>query len=375
MKKKNKENNYGFSDNNWAIVSGYIKEFDTPEKRSQDLLRKINFKGCSYCGTSEVRRNKDGRSAYCSKCRMNSQITAGTFFHGISRLDIVHPQIYFYEAGVKFSANQIRVLFECAYGTAWRSNNKIKKVVFDAMKEGCTSTIHSSLFEPVYSKRSVETPARHHPRYEQVVCEDEHASSNSAQDQQNRNEQEQPENTDTESTAPFYASTNAHNSDGANKTYEILDFLGEAPISFDNLLDVANLTAGNACMQLLELEFQGLIEKLPGDNYTRKRDPKREFAKSDLAISTIQIFEQPDQGLKSSIEKIIGFIKETFHGISRKYLQLFLAANWLYQDRSRWNKGSVFQACLAHDRVTEKELKEFNSKISVLFFKPQKSLV
>lgn len=370
MKKKSKENNFGFSDKNWAIVSGYIKEFDTPEKRSQDLLRKIDFKGCSYCGTTDVRRNKNGRSAYCRKCRLNSQITAGTFFHGISRLDIVHPQIYFYEAGVEFSANQIRVLFECAYGTAWGSNHKIKKVVFDSMKDGSLSAIHSSLFEPLYSKRSLETPARHHPRYEQVVCENEHAASTCSDEEKTEQKKEQAESNDPGSTTNFYAS----DAEGGNKTYEILNFLGEDPISFDNLVEVSNVTAGNACLQLLELEFQGIIEKMPGDNYARKRGAKDAFPKLDLVISSIQLLEHDDQEPKRSIEKIIDFIKETFHGISRKYLQLFLAADWLYQDRSRWRKGALFQACLAHDRVTEKELKQFNSGISVLFYEHQNSL-
>lgn len=375
MKKKNKENNFGFSDKNWAIVSSYLKEFDTPEKRSQDLLRKIEFKGCGYCGTADVRMNKDGRSAYCSKCRLNSQITAGTFFHGISRLDVVHPQIYFYEAGVQFSANQIRVMFECAYGTAWGTNHKIKKVVLKAMKEGGTISIHSSLFEPVYSKRSVETPARHHPRYEQEICESEYAADKSEQENQNRHRhQEQNESNGSKFTSNSSDSSSPPDVDGDQDPFAILNFLGEEAISFDALIEMANVPAGSACLQLLDLQFQGVIEKLPGDNYARKKAAKNALPKTDLAISTIQLFEQTDPGLKHSIERIINFIKETFHGISRKYLQLFLAANWLYEDRSRWTRGSLFQACLAHDRVTEQEIKKFNSSISVLFFKPQNKL-
>lgn len=358
MKKKDKSNNFGFSDECWEIVQNYLQEFDTPEKRTQDILRRIDFRGCSYCGTKEVRMNSDGRSAYCSKCRANSQITAGTFFHGMSRLDVLHPQIYFLEAGVKFSAHQIRTLFECAYGTAWGANKKIKKVIMDAMN-GALDEIHSCFFESLYVKRSIETPARHHPRAEQRLVEDLQG-----------NHSEQKNGNDTQSTWETADSTN-HQTNSESSIIEpdhpLLSVFDDQPISLERIISKVQKPFSEVCMELLYLELDNLVEKLPGNKYVRKATAKG----NGLFISSIQLFEQNDHKPQDGINKIVDFIKEVFHGVSRKYLQFFLAIFWHHHDKTRWRRGQLIEACLNHDHVSINEIKKFNTSLKVQCFSAQ----
>ena len=364
MKKKDKKSQFGFSNEHWELVEKYLREYDTAEKRTQALLQKVQFKGCSYCGTSEVRMNPGGRSAYCSKCRVNSHVTAGTFFHGMSRLDVMHPQFYFLDAGIEFSSNQIKRLFDCAYNTAWEANRRIQKVIVDAMGE-ILIAIHSSLFSMLYLKRSLETPANQHPRAEQFNFKyddtDNEATSNSYTKADEADQSSS--HADAESTAMNNHATSSQDSE--QKT--LLTFIGNEGVSFDDILLHESKSISEVCFDLLQLELDGLIEKLPGDRYALKTSKDKLDAQS-LQITSIQLIEQTNDQLLEKIEQIVLFLKDIFHGTSRKYLQFFVGTHWFYHDKNFWRKGELLQQCVRHARITIKEIKAFVTPANVSCF-------
>ena len=373
MKRLNHQ--FGFSDKHWAVVKKYLQEFDTAEKRTQALLQNIKFKGCSYCGKTDLRMYPGGRSGYCSSCRIDSHVTAGTFFHGISRLDVMHPQFHFFEAGIEFSSNQIKTMFNCAYSTAWEANRRIQRVITEAMGQ-TLSAIFSGLFEPIYLKRSLETPANQHPREEQAAFSNSENES-SAQHDADGADQDQAEygpghaRTKTPPEPGSQPETSLHHNAGfpqATSENPLLNLIGDDPISYESILLKEPDSIAKVCLDLLQLELDGLIEKLPGDRYVRKKKANATMAK--LQISSILLFEQTNDQLLDKIGLIVAFLKEVFHGTSRKYLQLFLGTHWFYHDKEFWRKGELFQRCLQHDRITLEQIKSFKTPVDVQCFLP-----
>ena len=62
-----------------------------------------------------------------------------------------------------------------------------------------------------------------------------------------------------------------------------------------------------------------------------------------------------------AIAAAIAFIREYFHGVSRKYLQVYLAAFWCHFDRDTWNHGTVLRACLKHPPISYIDLLHYKT--------------
>ena len=61
------------------------------------------------------------------------------------------------------------------------------------------------------------------------------------------------------------------------------------------------------------------------------------------------------------IEDFIGFIRVDYHGISRKYVQNYLAAYWCYKDRIYWPVGALLKACLKYRSISSNEIIDYVS--------------
>lgn len=67
----------------------------------------------------------------------------------------------------------------------------------------------------------------------------------------------------------------------------------------------------------------------------------------------------------SCSEQIVGqvlyFVRSYFHGVSLKYLQLYIVAFCCFRPDSKWGSRSILQVCLAHAPINYGELMEFSS--------------
>lgn len=59
--------------------------------------------------------------------------------------------------------------------------------------------------------------------------------------------------------------------------------------------------------------------------------------------------------------QILYFLRQFFHGVSRKYLQLYVVAFCCHRANSRWEKNSILRACLKHPPISYEQLLEFSS--------------
>lgn len=62
-----------------------------------------------------------------------------------------------------------------------------------------------------------------------------------------------------------------------------------------------------------------------------------------------------------AIASAISFIRKYFHGVSNKYLQLYIAAFWCQTDRETWKKGSVLKACLKQRPISYAQLLHYQA--------------
>jgi hypothetical protein len=115
----------------------------------------------------------------------------------------------------------------------------------------------------------------------------------------------------------------------------VYECLGSTPIDADGLLEHLNrpIEELNASLTLLELD--GLAERVNGNCYILSRNATRE--KVNL------LTYEPESSLL--VAAILDFICSKFHGISRKYLQFYVALHWYYSAKSRWPRGSLLEAC------------------------------
>jgi hypothetical protein len=57
-----------------------------------------------------------------------------------------------------------------------------------------------------------------------------------------------------------------------------------------------------------------------------------------------------------TIAAAIAFIRQYFHGVSSKYLQVYLGAFWCHSDRRTWAPGAVLRVCIKHPPISNFDL-------------------
>ncbi|MDZ4833469.1 MAG: hypothetical protein SGJ27_06785 [Candidatus Melainabacteria bacterium] len=215
---------------------------------------------------------------------------------------------------------QFAKLFNIASST---SLNMLKKIMMVVVNElSAHSTVNSSEFEDAISRRSAETPVNQHPRSEIQV------ETSIVEDL----------------VSPLIEKLDVCEL-GIFKLLEV-----DKPLSSDQLLIRGALTSGELALSLLNLKSLGLVKFLPGDLYARDKPPAPPIC---------------DGAQSSRVLKFTGIIIETYQGISRKYLQLYLCAVWIFTDRKRWGQGSLIAACSKAAEIKDSQVRAYVSPPSV----------
>jgi len=237
-------------------------------------------------------------------------------------------------------------------------------------------TVSSAIFSNVFRKRSFVTPAYCHPRAEQEEIDK--ARLNESSSFGTDPDADTPASLAADIGARFFGRYDAkrkvapsarHAEDleseevvaaGESVTRtggfsggetEIYELLSEKPLSVDKLCDLTGMPAEELSVSLLILELSKLVNREPGDYYVRcKPDQSHEVASLSLTG------DDSNDKTAVTVTAAIQFIIEHCHGISRKYLQNYLAAYWCYSDRVTWSQGSLLQLCRQSPRIIESEI-------------------
>ncbi len=389
-----------------CLMVEFNNNFKTEDECLAEIYRAAKEAGllrCRYCRKAHARRISGSRWLKCSNCKILTSLTARTLFHGIRLARPWLVAIWFMEHGVVLSSVQLHKLAGIAQSSALNILRKITTAIRENMKNSVEAP--SELFYEVLCRRSRETPARKHPQAEQDEVNDVNSTTGQftrsegkdvkskpfyASDYTNNLESNRLQlQVQTEPTGPFKSlveleslnqdrhtelarvagsleplpsgkTTEEHLARAAGPSLptdpqtKILECLSHGAVTEDVLCDRTGLGAGDLAAPLLFLELAGTIESQPGNKFV-------------LCIPKLQCQranEIPDR-LKLLITGISAFIRLKFHGISRKYLQNYLAAYWCQVARTTWCEGSIMKLCLLFHPVSYRDILEYVSPINI----------
>lgn len=334
-------------------VASVWREFKEGNKTEADCLEQLYARlpagtiRCQRCGNTDLPRPYGARMVRCEKCHKRTWLLAGTFFERIKEARHWLAAIYFLERGVAISSRQFEKLLGIAYATASDVFRKLAMVMGAMMQEG-TTYIPTFYFEPAICKRSRETPARQHP-----FSEEEQFCSEAGEEQLEQEGESEPAQQGDCLTEPLIEQCEpAHEracatGSGENSPLPLLDerqarvyeALQNGSAYFDQLIQLTDFRSSelSACLTMLELD--GLVTRQPGDRYalvSSEPDSSMTAARERMPLS---------QALSASLQSAISFVREVYHGVSRKYLQHYLAVQWYCKQQKRQQKG-LLEACV-----------------------------
>ncbi|MBY0357484.1 MAG: hypothetical protein K2W82_05730 [Candidatus Obscuribacterales bacterium] len=328
-----------------ALVQRFNVLFPTDQDCLEELYRRTNMEKllrCRYCKSSEMERRYGDRVGKCKRCKKSTWFTGGTFFNHIRAARPWLLAIWLMEQKVIVSSARFHRLAGIAQSSALHIFKKITTVVQNHMQKTET-TVPSTLFSPVFCKRSRETPARKHPLSEQEEME-KSIHSDLENDIQNSIEAQAYETVNIEFV-------------GLEK--EIIDILSTEPIHVDSLCQKTGMPVSKIASALTMLELAGVVKRVAGDRYVR-------HIENLIESNSVRINPVVSVEIVDSIDAIISFIRQKFHGVSRKCLQNYLAAYWLEYSKNRWQCSSLLELCWHFGPLSPTQLSLYVSPLQVM---------
>lgn len=350
-----------FSQQNEAQLLLSLQEFNvqlpTEEAAREDVkirLEKENLLYCHDCGKRNLEKKYGARVLKCLDCGHKTWVTAGTFFHHAKRVRPRLAAIWLMEHGFVFGSSKLHKLVNITQSAAFNILKKIA-IVIEAQLERDVCEIPSSVFRKVICKRSKETPARTHP-----VAEQDEIEALGLQDSINGRDDTNEQG--CAANGQGYAANEQDNISSQLSQQEkvLYDLLSENPVSFEELYVRSAMGVPEVSATLVILEIGGLISSLPGNNYIRCPNNKNldKTAKSNGGDVTLAKFEAMALAVQD-------FVRNGFHGISRKYLQYYLFLYWYYVGTSHWERDSLLNACLRFRSIKWTEIINYVTPVMV----------
>lgn len=267
---------------------------------------------CPECFGHDVMREAGCRLVECQDCNTTSSLLAKSFFAYIKKAYTWVGMIWLLEHGVSVNAFQFHKVAKISYSTANRMFVKINMAIAEKMSVGME--VMSSNFLSLFCKRSRETPARGHPTEEEAARRE----FEEGQNEQQTTARKQAGMSDLEKT--------------------VFAHIAVEPTELNGLLAATKLPVSSLSAALSLLEISGHIEARPGNFFTRANS-------CGLKNGTPKQPASPFK-LRQAVREIIKSTANLHHGISRKYLQNYLAAFWQRTDESRRRRAAVMGDCI-----------------------------
>lgn len=318
------------------LASKIRKEFPTEEDCWEEVFKRLYPDGirCKFCNGNRFEYRNNNRAVKCLDCREKTWLTSGTFFHRVKSVGAWMMAIRFVEEGVILNSKELEALGQVAQSSALNILKKINLVIL-GMMENKSETCHSGELIAVFCKRSRETPRRKHP-----LCE-----------------QEEFEKEEEEEQTSFF-DTDKHNEAGLSEDDKrVLDLLKNQSMSVQKLANELDFSVGQLSAVLMVLEINGLVQRCTGDRYqlVANLESTRQKSNQEKEESTINLL----------VGHFTSFVRQNCHGISRKYLQLYLAAHWFMYRKKQLKKGNLLKSCLGFGQITDKQILMYTTPLVV----------
>lgn len=322
------------------LIAEFDSLFPTAEACLNELVRRraARFRRCKRCRGKYVRL-KGGRVLKCRSCGQSVRIFVNTVFERMRRPRAWLAALWLLERRVIFSANAFHKHLGIAFSTALFIIKVLSHVSLKFMAPD--SSVASSEFAGIVCKRSKETEARKPPRSEEdSLVKPVAAGSISPANQQ--------------------ISISSANDELASLTLEfedpkfaeiekvIYEFLSETQKhTVDEIRFGTGIPYADFSPTLGMLLIKGLIKDEFGRYYRLPANRKRAVRSAEHA-TVINTFMQT--------------VKAVFQGVSRKYLQNYLALlSWCFEPRADRKKNRLIAACFDTAPISCKEIMNYVS--------------
>jgi DprA winged helix domain len=308
------------------LYQSMLKQFPTDADCLEFLMHWIiGVLVCNACGSQDLNRTGDDRHAFCRKCKKKTWLTAQTFLSRISRPRAYLMALIYRGSGIAISGAELARVCGIVDSTAQCILKKIDFVILNEMAPIAIS-LDSREFSDCVIRRSTHTPAMNHPvaEFDEI-------------DKKNANQK-----------------NNLQSVKLSSDEMEIYKLLLDQPTSADSLVNATGWPVNRVSGTLIMLQLAGLAKALPGDNYVKC------YPASSLAVQKIS------PQTKGFLDRSMELIRATHQGISRRYLQTYLAFCWSIFDRTRWDLRALLHACRKFGVITDAQLKLYVSPDAVL---------
>lgn len=347
------------------------------EQIKNDSLR------CRVCKSPNAKFSgkKSHRNFRCMDCRARNSITTDTVFEGASYIWIWRATVWLNDENIIVSKNCLAQIFGIS-PSAMRTIQLSLLVAKSNLGLSATDQLGSKHFLALFNKRSLATGKWQHPQSEEDDCHQDRADKSYTE----HKTQEAPETEETEGAAGHTLMTGLKTSQMSESEKEIVEALKGGPKSIGEICQALGKFETAEVMIILTLmELAGYVEQSVGNLYSLVEKVEStagtaislELRNSGLGYCSVADCKvcMPGNRLMSTEDdfaNFFAFIKGIFHGISRKYLQLYLTYQYFRDPfiRVESSRESLLSICLRHGYVGSKYLREYVSPPLVCFRPP-----
>lgn len=318
----------------------FPREEDSIEHFAQIVIQELGV-ACRLCSSASIERKYGSRFFRCQNCKSKGWIFSGTFFQKMRIAKLWNATIWLYERRIQFNAWQLAELCKVAYSSALVISRKIAKVIF-SMAQDRVQLVPSAVFMVLFRKRSIETPANLHPKFEQHILDESMLKLQNDEIMEDLEKDVDCEVTDSKTLSDLES--------------KVLELLSETPVHFDYLCSQLLISGGGLAGILVMLEIKDLVVLHPGDYYTIK------VKRANLSKRLRNRRELVETFLNSNrVEEFFKFAISNFHGFSRKYLQFYLMKSQAFFQDNFMSPGKILRQCLNLDSFSYFQMLEYVS--------------
>lgn len=224
--------------------------------------------------------------------------------------------------------------------------------------------VPSAAFTPVFSKRSRETKAKEHPLSEQeemekqLIVEEAHGPVTDSAIAGNA-----IVGSDIDYENDICRLTEMEVKPAASLEFygcemEVYDILSSEPTHMDTLCQKLRMPVSEISAALTMLELAGMAVRLAGDRYVR-------YITESAELKTVRANITISAEVADTVDAAISFIRDKFHGVSRKYLQNYLAAYWLELAKTKRQRSLLLEWCWHFGPICYEQILAYISPLQV----------
>lgn len=347
------------------------------ERLKTDNLR------CRRCNSPNAKfsKGKSRRNFRCRDCGTRNSITVDTPLEGVTYVWIWRAIVWLNDENIIASKNCLAQIFGVSPNTI-RTIQMSLLVVMSSLGLSATDQVGSSHFLSLFNKRSLATDKWEHPQTEEdEYCQDKADKFGTEQQTQEKHKTGEK----TESAAGHNFMPGPQIPQMSKRDEEIIDALKGGPKSIGEICQaLGKFETAEVMMILTLMELAGYVEQSVGNLYSLVEKVENtagtaislELRNAGLGFCSVADCKvcMPGNRLMSTEDDFVSFfafIKGIFHGISRKYLQLYLVYQYFRDPLIRVvsSRESLFSMCLRHGYVGSKYLREYVSP-PLVYFRP-----